>query len=207
VNECRDCSTLPDSARGERLTVLSILRVLNPFQRNFIRIVYVLVILVLAGFGVHTWRQLQSLRTAPVALPNFWFYVVGEPGRMTIQTHGTWLVTDGPPLRDRLQTSTLECHQARMQCMASTAVVSMHGGSFLESFPRNYEIETWNEREIITKPVMTDCSSHVVTLNLVDRGVSAVTSLLPDKSDCKEVARKLKLDNGSKAREQSNGKK
>ena len=179
---------------------------LNPLQTRFIRTVYVVVILMLAAFGYHTWKQLQGLRNLPVVLPNFWFYVAQSMDKPVIQANGTWIVTEGPQHRDRVQTSTIECQQVRMQCIESTAAVLVGAGSFLESIARTHEVEVWNEKEVITKPLTTDCSAHVLTLNIPEKTVTAAVTLRQGKTECKDAPRTLKLDNGSKVREEAEKK-
>ncbi|MBL8515635.1 MAG: hypothetical protein JNM76_01595 [Betaproteobacteria bacterium] len=171
----------------------------HPLIRRVIRIFYVSVILVLGVFAWRTWDELHTLRRVPVALPNFWFYVGETQGKPLIQTNGTWLTVEGPQPRDQLQTATLECWQFRMQCVESVALVNMRIGSFLESVPRIHDIETWNEREIVTKPLATDCSSQVVTFNIPEKTVTSVTKLLSDRGECKTPARTERLGDGVKA--------
>ncbi len=184
-------------------------RKFGPLMHKVIRIAYVLVILVLGIFAFRTWQQLQTLRSAPVALPNFWFHLTGEPGRLRIQANGTWLGPGAGPAAatpasgkfDRLQTSSLECNQARMQCLESTAVVEVMQRAFLESIPRAYDVETWNEQSVITKPAILDkCRLQAITLNIADKTVTANISLLPDKTaaDCKGATGKVNLEDGSK---------
>jgi len=186
--------------------MLDNIKKLNRQQARLIRTVYVVVILLLVGFGYHTWKQLQGLRSLPVVLPNFWFYVAQSMDKPVIQTNGTWIVTEGPQQRDRVQTSTIECQQARMQCIESTAVVLVGAGSFLESIPRTHEIEVWNEKEVITKPLTTDCSAHILTLNIPEKTVTAAVTLREGKTECKDAPRKLKLDDGKKVREEAEKK-
>lgn len=181
----------------------------GPLLHKVIRIAYVLVILVLGVFAFRTWQQLQSLRSEPVALPNFWLHVTGEPGRLRIQANGTWRATGAvaaPTVPasgkfDRLQTSSFECIQARMLCLESTAVVEVMQRPFLESIPRAYEIESWTEQSVITRPAVLDkCRMQAIGINLAEKTVTAEISLLPDKTaaDCKDATGKVNLEDGSK---------
>lgn len=168
-------------------------------QRRLIRTVYLVLIVFLAGFAFFTYRQLQAVRNSPVHLPNYWFYIVDTPGKGSlIQANGSWVVTEGAAPAGQLQTSTIECQQAKMMCMESTAVVSVREGSFLESFPRAYEIESWTDKEVLTKPSTTECSAYTLRIDLVERTAYTVVTGVPGISECKDRPRKLKLDNGSK---------
>lgn len=177
-----------------------VLKSLNGPLRNLVRAGYLLIIIVLAVFGWRTWTQLQSLRNVPVVLPNYWFYLAESQGQPLIQTNGTWINATAPA-GDRLQTSTIECSKARMQCVESAAVVTVMERSFLEAVARFYEIETWGELEVTTKPVTLDkCRTQTIRLVIPDKQVYATTALAPEAiaDNCKNAAQQLKLDDGNK---------
>lgn len=175
---------------------------------RLVRVLYVAVIIVLAIFAYRTWQQLQTLRTVPVALPNFWFHLTGEPTQLKITANGTWLqagAAQTPAAKSRLQTSAIECSQTRMYCLESVAVVEVMQKSFLEAYVRTYDIEQWNEREVITRPLQVDkCRMQVIVLNLVDKTVTAQVTLPADKSAelCPGLPTDLRLEDGSKLLEQ-----
>jgi hypothetical protein len=182
-----------------------VLKSLGPGAHRLIRFAYLAVIAVLAIFAFRTWQELQALRTAPVALPNFWFNVAGEPGQQRINANGTWLApstTSKGPAAVRLQTSTIECSQARMQCLESVALVdNMMNKSFMEAQTRAYDVEQWNEREVVTRAVQVDkCRVQAITLSLSDKSVSAQVTLPSDKTAeaCPGVPAALRLEDGSK---------
>lgn len=180
---------------------------LGPGAHRLIRLLYLAVILVLAVFAFRTWQQLEALRSVPVVLPSFWFHVSGEPTQLRIMVNGTWLDPSPAPqpagglTKGRLQTSTIECSQARMQCLESVAAVEVMQKSFLEAHARAYEIEVWNEREVITRPLQVDkCRMQVIVLNPVDKTAEARVTLPSDKSPelCPGIAPGIKLEDGSK---------
>lgn len=184
-----------------------VLNSLGPGAHRLIRLLYLGIIIVLAIFAFRTWQQLQALRSAPVVLPNFWFHLSGEPTQQRIMANGTWLDptpasrTPSGAVQSRLQTSAIECNQSRMQCLESVAVVEVMQKSFLEAQARAYEIESWNEREIVTRPLQVDkCRVQVIVLNHVDKAVEARVTLPGDKTPelCPGVAASMKLEDGSK---------
>lgn len=178
-----------------------ILKSLNGPLRNIVRAGYLLIIIVLAVFGWRTWTQLQSLRSVPVALPNYWFYLAESQGQPLIQANGTWVSLPAVAPGDRLQTSTIECSKARMQCVESAAVVTVMERSFLEAVARFYEIETWGDLEITTRPMILDkCRTQTLRLVVPDKQVFATTALAPEAiaDNCKDAAKQLKLDDGNK---------
>lgn len=173
---------------------------------RLIRMLYLAVIIVLAIFAFRTWQQLQALRTAPVALPNFWFHLSGEPTQLKLSANGTWIEAGlapgaSAPAKGRLQTSAIECSQIRMQCLESVAVVEVMQKSFLEAHARAYDIERWTEQDVVTRPLQVDkCRMQVIVLNRVDKTVTAQVTLPADKSAelCPGVPASLRLEDGSK---------
>lgn len=177
------------------------LKAMSGSLRNAIRAGYVVVILVLAVFGLRSWQQLQSLRNVPVALPNFWFYVAETQGQPLVQANGTWISQTAGAPQDRLQTSTIECSKARMQCVESSAVVTVMERSFLEALARFHDIEAWGDLEITTRPLQIDkCRTQTLRLSVADKQVFASTALAPDAlaDACKHAVQQFKLDDGSK---------
>jgi hypothetical protein len=118
-----------------------------------IRFAYVAVIAVLSVFALLTYRELQRQRSAPVILPSYGFYIVDMPEKASlVHAHGTWYVVNGPTPAETLQTTTIECRKARLQCVESTSVVSVSEQGFLDSIPAAFEVERWTDDEIVTKP-------------------------------------------------------
>jgi hypothetical protein len=184
-----------------------ILNDMNPSLRNLIRIGYLVLILVLAGFAFHTWRQLQSLRSVPVALPNFAFYVVDMPVKGSlVHANGSWIASTGARAGDTLQTTALQCTRSKMQCVESTATVSVKEGSYLETAPVVYEVDQWNDDMLVTKALNSECSARILTVSLANRSATNEVALLPGQTQCKDPPRILKLDSGSKARQIPAGK-
>jgi hypothetical protein len=183
-----------------------ILSSLGPGAHRLIRMLYLVIIVVLAIFAFRTWQQLQALRNVPVALPNFWFHVTGEPGQLRITGNGTWLEPTAPAKQaatanGRLQTSAIECNQARMQCLESVAVVEVMQKSFMEAHARIYDIEQWNANDVVTRAVQIDkCRMQVITLNIAEKSITAQVALPSDRTAdmCKGVPASLKLEDGSK---------
>jgi hypothetical protein len=165
------------------------------------RIAYVAVIAVLAVFALLTYRELQRQRSAPVILPGYAFYIVDTPEKASVvQAHGTWYVASGPTPAENLQTTTIECSKARLQCVESTSVVSVSEQGFLDSIPAVFEVERWTDDEIVTKPEKGRCTTRIISMDLVKRLADSVITAIPDVEKCKEQPRTLKLESGAKAR-------
>jgi hypothetical protein len=172
-----------------------------------IRVAYVAVVAGLAVFALLTYRELQRQRGAPVILPQYEFYVVDKPEiDSAVKAFGTWYVVEGPKLKDSLQTTTIECRKAPLQCVESTAVVSVSQHGFLDSIPTVFEVERWTFEEIVTKPVVGRCTTRIISMNLANRQASSVIAAIPNAEKCEEQPRTLRLESGAKARSDALGK-
>ena len=166
---------------------------------KLIRFAYIAVVVVLAVFALLTYQELQRQRSAPVTLPRYAFYIVNNPEKTSVvQVFGTWQVANMPPRSENLQTTTIECRKARLQCVESIAVVSVKEQGFLDSIPAVFDVERWTDDEIVTKPEKGRCTTRTIRLDLVNRLASSTITAIPDEEPCKEQARTLRLDSGAK---------
>jgi hypothetical protein len=172
-----------------------------------IRVAYVAILAVLAMFALLTYRELQRQRSAPVVLPHYAFNIINNAEKAdVVQAFGTWYVADGPTPADILQTTSIECTKARLQCVESTAVVSVSEKGLLDSISTVFEVERWTDDEIITRPEKGRCTTRVISMDLVNRLASSVITASPGAEKCKEQPRTLKLESGAKARSDALGK-
>ena len=168
---------------------------------RIIRYGYVAVVAVLGTFALLTYQELQRQRSAPVILPRFAFNIVNNPEKASVvQAVGTWYVVDGTPPAGDLQTTTIECRKTRLQCVESTAVVSVSEKGFLDSSSTVFEVEQWTDDQIVTKPEKGQCTTRTISMDLVNRLASSVVAAIPDADKCKEQPRSFKLESGAKAR-------
>jgi hypothetical protein len=166
-----------------------------------IRVAEILAIVILGVILFLTYRELSVLRKVPVALPNYQFEALGSGGKVDgVQSRGTWIAQSGPP--EPLQTTTIECRKSSMQCVESSAVIAFVGDKgILESTPATYEVERWNDREIVTKAVSGPCSDRTLLLNLVDKLAVLRISASQEKGRCVEAPpRTLELVAGYRVR-------
>jgi len=164
-----------------------------------LRFAYVTVVAVLAVFSLLTYQELQNQRGAPVILPHYAFYILDNPEKASVvQALGTWYVASGPAFAQTQQTSNIECRKARLQCVESTAVVSVNENRLLDSISTVFEVERWTDEEIVTKPEKGQCTTRIISLDLVKRLASSVIAAIADAETCKEQARTLKLGSGAK---------
>jgi hypothetical protein len=157
-------------------------------------------ILVLAGFAALTYRELTSLRQAPVSLPSYQFEVTTESDAPVVNTRGTWINDRGTPVQ--LLTTSIECRKARMDCIESDAkVVFVSGQGLLESSQMTYDVAIWSGDAIVTKPAQGKCSSRQLLLDLRNKKAMAKVGASAEKGTCRESpARTLELVTGYKLR-------
>ena len=178
---------------------------LSSAAQHYIRYAEIAIVLVLGIIAFITWRELSELRKAPVALPNYEFEISGgsDAGNV-VQTRGTWISEKGIP--DSLQTITIECRRQAMRCAESAAeVVFVEGKGVLESRLTDFEVDHWNDKEIVAKPYSDRCMKRTLSLDLVQkRAKSHVNPVTDDSARCRRAQRErsLELVAGYKLKEQ-----
>lgn len=166
-----------------------------------IRVAEIVAIVVLSVILIVTYRELAVLRKVPVALPNYQFEILASGDKIEgVQTRGTWIAQSGPS--EPLQTTTIECRKSSMQCVESSAVIVFVGDKgILESTQAAFDVERWNDREVVTKAVSGPCADRTLLLNLVDKLAVLRISAIREKGRCMEAAaRTLELVAGYKVR-------
>ena len=166
-----------------------------------VRIAEVSIVAILGAFAALTYRELSSLRKAPVSLPSYQFEVGGEnESNRVVSTRGTWINQRGVP--EQLLTTTIECRKARMECVASDAkVVFVSGQGLLESSQTAYEVAQWNDAGIVTKPTEGRCETRQLVLDLKERKAHSKVGASQQKGICRELPeRTLDLVTGYKLR-------
>jgi len=159
-----------------------------------IRFAYVSLVAILATFALLTYQELQRQRSIPVILPHYAFYIIDNPEKASVvQAMGTWYVTDGPAAADNLQTTTIECRKARLECVESTAAVALNENRLLDSTPAVFEVARWTDEEVVTTPENGKCTTRYISLDLVNRLARSVIVAIPGAEPCKEQPRTLKL--------------
>lgn len=134
--------------------------------------------------------------TPRVALPSG---DVGVEGwSMYAYAQGTW-TSDAEKLAWPLQTTKIMCDRPTMRCTEITA--SIAEGNMLWVDDTTYEVERWDEHEIVTKP---DDSARCVRYTMrFSRSLKAVTALRSTRrsdGSCKAIENKdiqLKLEDGT----------
>lgn len=156
----------------------------RPGLRRLIRIAEIVVVIILAAYAALTYRELKNLRAVPVILPAYWFYIaaVGDDVQR-VQARGSWVSKESSP--EFLHTTTIECVKAKMQCMESSAVVAVNEGGFLETVQTMFDIESWTDKEIVTKPDNQPCATRTLTLDIASKQAKSAVINSPTQKTCK----------------------
>jgi hypothetical protein len=110
-----------------------------------------------------------------------------------VSAKGTWTIS-GEKQGFPEQTSEIECFKDIGKCIAATAILHHDGTTLLEVQLDIYNIERWDEHEIVTKPRETamGCVRYVYRFNRLSKSVTGTRSTISDEGLCKG------LDKGEK---------
>jgi len=151
-----------------------------------------------------TMNQIDADRTTmdfdPVLLPSLSVYTdTWDKGYLIAK--GTWVLSNDQMLWPE-QTTQIECNRDKNSCTEVTASISRFGGSpSLVLELNSYEIERWDNYEIVTKPVETalGCVRYIRRINRLQKSVTGIRSTISKESFCSEVESKelyMTLNNG-----------
>ena len=119
-------------------------------------------------------------------LPNYKFD--GNHWKETVIAYGTWAL-ENLPVQEALQTSQLSCHKTWNICTVSTAKLVPGYTATLMSQANLYEVQTWNDSEIVTKSLKTGpCHATLLRIQREEKSVTRVTSIAPSSEEaCQNV--------------------
>lgn len=142
-----------------------------------------------------TYRQLSADSEAynyrPIGLP-FLHVFMELWDRGYVSTRGTWVIS-GEQMGMPEQTSQIECHRELGKCTEATAVVSGEAGERQLSVDIDtYEIERWDQHEIVTKPLQFGCTRYVRRFNRTQNSVTGIRSTTSAEDACKGIDRSEK---------------
>ena len=109
-----------------------------------------------------------SLEQLPVHLPPGTF--AGDKWDTAVSANGTWVaVQSGPPT---LQTTAIECNKKGQHCIESTA--SVENGNQMILHMDRYEVERWDDGDIVARSKIKDCAAGTLLLNRSQKTVTRV---------------------------------
>jgi hypothetical protein len=130
----------------------------------------------------------QLLNSSPISLqPKRVF--VDQWARGFVSADGTWTIVSGEMISPE-QTSNITCDRAQALCKESTARISRTGSTRLLAVDTyTYEIDRWNDDEIITKPRQFGCTGTVQRWSRSGTSVTAVRSMTSNEGSCRAFER------------------
>ena len=93
-----------------------------------------------------------------------------------VSASGTLVIVEDKKQGVPLQTTDITCIKQWNHCInANASLNSFNGGSpMLASSVSLYEIDSWTDTKIVTKPDETGCVSYVLTLDLINKELTGV---------------------------------
>jgi hypothetical protein len=115
-----------------------------------------------------------------------------------VEARGTWVMQDAKPGGDEEQVTQITCFRDSGLWIESTALVSRDTlTSVLLVFTDIYDIESWDDVEIVTKPKDALCARVVKRMNRVQNSITAIRSTISTNGLCSGLERReihLKLE-------------
>jgi hypothetical protein len=129
----------------------------------------------------------QLLNSSPISLqPKRVF--VDEWTRGYVSADGTWTVV-GEEMASP-ETSNITCERAQAICREATAKISRTGTSRLLAVDvYTFEIERWNDEEIVTKPRQFGCTGTVHRWVRSDKSLTGIRSMTSNEGSCRAFER------------------
>jgi len=131
-------------------------------------------------------EDIESLDYQPVMLPSLLVFTDYWDRGYVIAT-GTWVMV-GDKSAFPEQTCRISCDKASGTCTQAIATVKRIGGGegILSVEVEEYEIERWDEHEIVTKPRESDlrCVRYIIRINKLQKSVTSIRSTISNEDLC-----------------------
>ncbi|MBY0507898.1 MAG: peptidoglycan-binding protein [Bryobacteraceae bacterium] len=118
-----------------------------------------------------------------------------------VRANGTWTIS-GDKMADPVQTTEITCSKESGTCREATAkILGDSGTRSLYVDTDIYEIASWDEKEIVTKPLEFDCTQYIRRISRTQKSVTGIRSTISREGTCASVANMdlfLVLVDGSK---------
>jgi len=134
-------------------------------------------------------EDMNLLDYEPVILPDlFVFLDLWQSGYVSAK--GTWVLT-GEKMGLPEQTSHIQCFRDRRVCIEAIALIEGRGENRLLTLTSDeYEIERWDDYEIVTKPKQFGCVRYIRRVNRVQKSVTGLRSTTSTDELCKGLETK-----------------
>lgn len=138
--------------------------------------------------NVRTQRRLaenykDAVRTVPV-LPRFHMFTDMWESHGYVSAKGTWTMTNDE-IASPLQTTHITCYRESGRCLEAIAKLSEDDPDvFLRLDTEEWEIERWDEHEIVTKPNQYNCARAIRRFNRSQKQVTGIRSTIKTDGSC-----------------------
>lgn len=122
-----------------------------------------------------------------------------------LSVQGSWL--SDTELGTPVQTSHIICMKDYMLCTEAIAQISDISGPFLSVSNELYDIDVWNNTEILTKPKDFACVRYITRFDLIQKQVTQTRTTLSMEGMCQGTDKEpihFHLGNGLKIQQKSN---
>lgn len=139
------------------------------------------ILLIVASIG--GW-WIYKYKTRPIILPTYFYNDSSQEGLFTAT--GTWI--DPRTNKPRMPTSTFSivCQKNLGLCYSSEAASV---DKYLTQSPVLYQIDTWTNEGITTKPDWAACSEIVIRVDRISKKVNSIYTLTnTEKKVCKNLS-------------------
>lgn len=135
--------------------------------------------------------DMKAIEHHPISLPRFHVFTdLWNNGY--VSASGTWVLSNDK-MGEPEQTSKINCDRRMNICTEAVAIVGGEGSNrrlFVDI--DTYEIERWDDHEIVTKPLQPafGCVRYVRRFNKLQKSVTGIRSTISNKDMCKMVEAK-----------------
>lgn len=129
--------------------------------------------------------DMETFEYKPISLPllhiftDFW-----DNG--FVSASGTWVFSNDK-MGEPEQSSKIICDRSTNTCTEATAIIYHSGNYGLFVDIDRYEIERWDEHEIVTKPREFECTRYVIRFNKLQKSVTKIRSTISNEGMCKGI--------------------
>jgi len=131
-------------------------------------------------------EDMNLLDNKPVILPRL-FVFLDHWQSGYVSAKGTWTLT-GEKMGLPEQTTHIQCFRDRRVCIEATALIEGSSETRLLTVDSDeYEIERWDDYEIVTSPKQFGCVRYIRRLNRLQKSVTGLRSTTSTDELCKGV--------------------
>jgi len=150
-------------------------------------------------FDVKTFEKIMKdfeiLMPDPVSVSSYFFSK--DMWNSHFSARGTWVFeSSNEKMAHPIQMTEIKCYRNKKLCFEATANIA---DDILDVTSEIYDVERWDDYEIVTKPYDYECVRYVLRINRQQRSVKKLRTTISSKDICKKVDqgdRYIRLING-----------